>query len=133
MPIATAALTAAVALTIGTAGPAQADGTSGYHGCSTTGASGGYDFSNYYGPDARVKLSFRLYDTQADGHHVRIRLISKNVHGTIKRWGWRSHTGGSGTSQTWETYAEDSSGLFDIGVEVARFEGNTMLNQCFDW
>ncbi|WP_406269825.1 hypothetical protein OHT93_17220 [Streptomyces sp. NBC_00191] len=130
---ATATVAAALALTVTTSGSAQASIVSGYRGCVTTGASGGYDYSNYHGPDAKVAIKFNLSDTASDGHHVRIRFISKNVNGTIKYWAWRSNLDGAHTTKYWSTTAADSSGLFDIGVQVARFKGNTVLNACADW
>ncbi|WP_432076602.1 hypothetical protein [Streptomyces wuyuanensis] len=74
-----------------------------------------------------------MSDTKADGHHARVRFLSKNTHGTVKYWGWRSNLDGTGTTKNWSTTASDSSGLFDIGIQVARFEGNTLLNSCTDW
>ncbi|MFD7441539.1 hypothetical protein [Streptomyces sp. NPDC059909] len=124
---------AALALTVVSSGSAQAAVPTVFRGCSTTGASGGYDANNYYGPDATISLNINLSDTSADGHHVRVRFLSRNVHGTVKYWTWRSNLDGAGTTKNWSTTASDSYGLFDIGVQVARFEGNTLLNSCTDW
>lgn len=130
---AAATVAAALALTVTTSSAAQADVVSGTRVCTTAGAVGGYEFSNYHGPDARIAIRFYLSDTSNDGHNVRVRLISKNVRGTIKYWAWHANLDGPGTTKHWNTTASDSSGLFDIGVQIARFRGNTILNACAKW
>ncbi|MFJ5225477.1 hypothetical protein [Streptomyces sp. NPDC088400] len=126
------AAAAAITLTLTASGTAQADGFEGTLACSTTGAKGSIYYNNWHGPDATINMSISLNDTAADGHHVRVRFLSKNTFGTTKYWAWRSITGGSGTGNAWYTTASDSGGLFDIGVQVARFEGDQMLNSCTD-
>lgn len=123
---------AALSLVALTTSPAHAS-TTGYRGCSTTGASGGYAYSNYHGPGATINVSFDLSDTLADGYHARVRFLSKNTHGTTKYWGWRQNLDGAGTTKYWVSTASDTSGLFDIGVQIARFNGSTLLNSCTDW
>lgn len=78
-------------------------------------------------------VEFTLSDIEPDGHHARIRLISKQHNNARKNWPWRKNTTGSGTTKTWRSSASDSAGLFEIGVQVARFEGNRLLNSCTDW
>lgn len=128
-----AVLTAAL-LTAVAANPAQAASSVAptYVGCSTTGSSGGITINNWYGPDATVKLAINVYDTASDGHHARVRLVSKNTFGTTRYWPWRMNYDGP-SGKTWNTTASDSSGLFDLGVQVATFEGDTLLHSCTDW
>ncbi|MGI5138978.1 MULTISPECIES: hypothetical protein [unclassified Streptomyces] len=73
-----------------------------------------------------------ISDTAADGHHVRMRFVSKQTDGKVHYWAWHKNTGGTGTI-TYNTTASDSRGIFDAGVQVARFEGDTLLNSCTDW
>jgi hypothetical protein len=72
-------------------------------------------------------------DTAADGHHVRMRLITKNHVGTIKYWAWHANYGGAGTEKWLDTYAKEDSGIFDAGIQIGRFEGDTILNACAKW
>lgn len=102
-------------------------------GCTTTGASGGVAISNWYGPDAKVGLEFNLVDIKGDRHSVGIRLLSKNVNGKTRNWPWHKNLDGAGTTKTWTSTASDSSGLFEIGVQVATLEGNTIVNSCTAW
>ncbi len=129
---ATLPLIAAVFLTALGSNPAHAAPVD-YAGCATTGASGAVKITNWYNPGEKVGLSFTLSDIKPDGHHVRIRLVSKQYNDARKNWPWRKNTRGSGRSQTWSSSASDSNGLFEIGVQVARFEGNKLLNSCTDW
>ncbi|CAM5662458.1 hypothetical protein SHIRM173S_03690 [Streptomyces hirsutus] len=80
------------------------------------------------------KIALSVTDTSADGHHVRVRLLTKAV-GTdaVTTWKWRSLTSGSGNTLTESTTAQSSWGIWATGVEVARFEGDTKLNSCTDW
>ncbi|MFE2938609.1 hypothetical protein ACFXKG_05965 [Streptomyces sp. NPDC059255] len=48
-------------------------------------------------------------------------------------WTWRSNTSGANTTKEWATTAQSSSGIYEVGVQVARFEGDTLLNSCTDW
>ncbi|MGA5896731.1 hypothetical protein [Streptomyces venetus] len=127
-----ATFTAAAALAVTAIGmsPAHADDQ---RWCSTTGANGGVTISNWTDPSAKVVLSIGLNDTKADGHHVRIRILSEQHDGKVVRWPWRKHTGGAGTGEQWGTTASDDKGLFEIGVQVARFEGDKLLDSCTDW
>lgn len=125
--ITTAATLAVIALSMS---PAHADD---YRWCSTTGASGGVTISNWTGPDATVGLAIGVNDTKADGNHVRVRILSQQSSGNVHYWPWRKHTGGADTEQNWRTTASDNRGLFEIGVEVARFVGDRKLNSCTEW
>ncbi|MFD6691041.1 hypothetical protein ACFWEV_34880 [Streptomyces bacillaris] len=62
-----------------------------------------------------------------------MRLLSKQRDHTIYYWKWRARTAGPGTS-AWNTTAQDEvNGIYETGVQVARFEGDRMLNSCTDW
>lgn len=124
--------TAALALTITMSSPAQAANTA-YRLCNTVGAQGGITVTNWHGPDATVGLSISVSDLSSDNHQVRVRFISKDVRGAIKYWPWHSNNDGSGTTKSWTTTAQDGGGLFDVGVQVGRFAGNTMVNNCSTW
>ncbi|MEU3398812.1 hypothetical protein [Streptomyces filamentosus] len=128
------ALAAALALTPAPAGPAHAEVTSGSAGCTTEGARGRMAWTNYHGPGATVGLTFTLTDTRDDRKSVRVRLLSKDTFGRIHQWGWRTNARGKGTTETWRTSASHPNGLFDIAVEVARFDGNGVhRNSCTTW
>lgn len=115
-----------------TASPAQAVPV--YNAaCSTTGASGNVSISDWHQPTATVGVVFSLTDTKADGHHARIRILSKRYDGSVKRWRWRKNVDGAGETNYWGSSASDDNGLFEIGVQVARFEGDTLLNSCTHW
>ncbi|MFB7086850.1 hypothetical protein [Streptomyces sp. NPDC056296] len=118
---------------IGLAGATPASAYELYAHCNTTGASGGVTVWDFYGATDRIDLSMSVDDMKSDSHHVSIRLLTKNHAGTVKYWSWHKNTSGNGTSKRWETYAKDDSGIFDVGIQVGRFEGSTMLNSCTDW
>ncbi|MEV1079947.1 hypothetical protein AB0I98_17125 [Streptomyces sp. NPDC050211] len=132
--IATAVAATAV-LTVAFTG--QASAAEGTASCSTTGARGSMG-ANYPSGDNwmydEFKISLSVSDTSADGHHVRVRLLTKAV-GTdaVTTWKWHSLTSGSGNTLTLSTTAQTSNGIWATGVEVARFEGDTKLNSCRDW
>ncbi|MFE6092201.1 hypothetical protein ACFQ7M_09450 [Streptomyces massasporeus] len=127
-----AALTAAATLVVTaiSMSPAHAEDM---RWCSTTGANGGVTISNWTDPAAKVVLAIGLNDTKADDHHVRIRILSKQHDGKVVHWPWRKNTGGAGNRENWGTTASDERGLFEMGVQVARFEGDKLLNSCTDW
>lgn len=120
----------ALVLTVATSNVAQANPTQAE--CSTTGAYG-YIYSDFYGADTRLDFSMTVFDSLADGHHVRARLITKDVNGVRKNWPWHANYGGNNTSLDLNSYAINSSGIFDWGVQVARYEGDTLLNSCTNW
>ncbi|MFB7460125.1 hypothetical protein [Streptomyces sp. NPDC056188] len=101
--------------------------------CDTTGASGSLTVPNFYGPTESIALSMTSYDTLADGHHSRIRLLTKNHQGTIKYWQWHVNNDGANSSKTWNTTATESSGIFSVGIQVARGVGDTVSNSCTQW
>ncbi|MFV8184266.1 hypothetical protein [Streptomyces sp. AF1B] len=101
--------------------------------CNTTGASGGITVDDFNGATDKINFSMGVDDTLADGHHVRIRLITENAAGTHKYWSWHADYNGEGTSTEVNSYAQDDSGIFYVGIQVARFEGSTLLNSCTKW
>ncbi|WP_369235108.1 hypothetical protein AB5J56_24900 [Streptomyces sp. R21] len=129
----TAAGVASSAALIGiiTATPAAAQDVDRW--CSTTGASGGIIVYNYNQPEYTVALTMNAYDALADDHHVSVRLLTKNYAGTIKYWPWHANYHGVGTNLNWDTTATNNTGIHDVGVQIARFEGSTLLNSCTDW
>ncbi|WP_371547959.1 hypothetical protein OG266_21995 [Streptomyces sp. NBC_00554] len=125
---------AAAVVTIAFTGQASAAETA---SCSTTGARGSMGATYPTGdqwPYKEFKIALSVTDTSADGHHVRVRFLSKAV-GTsaTTTWAWHSLTSGSGETLTLSTTAQTSWGIEATGVEVARFEGSTKLNSCTDW
>lgn len=101
--------------------------------CQTTGAVGSLTTPDFTSQDKRADVTLALADSLADGHHVRIRVVAKTIGGTPINFQWRSLTTGEGTATHWNTYASHSSGLINLGVQAARFEGDTLLNSCTDW
>lgn len=101
--------------------------------CATTGASGSVKTVNGADPTGVVTVTLRVKDTSADGHHVRVRFLHQMSGTTIKKWPWHSNHDGNSTTSVWNTTAQTSYGIYEKGVEVARFEGNTLLNSCTDW
>ncbi|MGW7486921.1 hypothetical protein [Streptomyces sp. NPDC054786] len=75
-----------------------------------------------------------LKDTDEDGHHVKIRFLSKRVgsSSTVK-WKWHSQYLGAGPVLKVNTKVKDKYGITAEGLEVARFEGSTKLNSCTAW
>jgi hypothetical protein len=132
--IATACAAAGV-MTIAFTGQASAgEGTA---SCSTTGARGsmGADYpSGEHWEYDEFKIALSVTDTSADGHHVRVRLLTKAI-GTdaVTPWKWHPLYAGAGETLTLNTTAQTSWGIWATGVEVARFEGDTKLNSCTDW
>ncbi|WP_330285078.1 hypothetical protein [Streptomyces sp. NBC_00588] len=126
-----AGISAAAAVTM-SAGPAQAAESS--MNCATTGAGGSLTLNGYYA-NTTESFSVRLAvtDTLADDHHVRVRLVGKGPGGTPINWAWHYNYDGYATQKVWNTTAQYSSGLADIGVQVARYEGDTYLNSCTKW
>ncbi len=101
--------------------------------CSTTGA-WGQVVADWWGADDRIDFKMTYGDTLADGHHMRVRLVTTDVNGTRKNWSWHSDTDGANNgNKTYASYATNSSGIFGWGIQVGRFEGDSMLNSCTDW
>ncbi|NNN36508.1 hypothetical protein HLK59_40375 [Streptomyces sp. S3(2020)] len=125
---------AATAMLVATLSTSPAQAAPANRSCDTTGADGFiyfFDWGN--GPVTDLKLEWHLDDTLADGHHTRIRFLSKQHDGTVHRWPWHKNTGGKGHHEWAATTASDDYGIFSIGVEVARYEGDTKLNSCTHW
>ncbi|GAB2458594.1 hypothetical protein [Streptomyces incanus] len=120
-------VTAAVALTIGAASTSSA--ATARASCSTTGASGAMSI-NFGSPFDKMPVSLSVTDTSADGHHVRVRLVTQKSDYNKVYWRWHSLTAGSGKSLSIDTSAQDNQGIYNAAVQVARFEGDTMLNSC---
>ncbi|MEU6031185.1 hypothetical protein ABZ825_29900 [Streptomyces tauricus] len=100
--------------------------------CAVTGASG---YVNYnVTSSTRIDLTIGVRDTSSDGHHARARLLTKNNSGEIHYWAWRKDTDGAnnGTINA-DTFASDSNGITDVGVQVGNYEGDEPLDLCSDW
>lgn len=114
--------------------PTVAGGTA---SCSTTGARGSMGTTRPSGdlwPYQEFKVALSVTDTAGDGHHVRVRFLSKGVGSeAVSKWPWRSLTSGRGDTLTVSTTARSDYGIAETGVEVARFEGSRKLNSCTDW
>ena len=121
------------ALFIGLISATPASATDATASCTTTGATGHATVYNFDGATDKITLNLGVYDSLADGHHVRVRLLTKNYVGTTKYWSWHANYDGAGVGKSWDTTATDSNGIFDVGVQVARFEGDSLLNSCTDW
>lgn len=131
---ATGVVAAALTLSVATAGSAHASLDSGMSSCNTTGAFGDMAWDNYWGPGYTINLRLTVTDTQADGNGVGVRLLSKDTWGKIHYWPWHKNTKGYGKTGIWDTTASHANGLFDIGIEVARFNSNgTWRNGCTKW
>ncbi|MFI0214351.1 hypothetical protein [Streptomyces lydicus] len=101
--------------------PAHAD--SSYKAfCNTTGGHGDVTAPSYTGSTDSVYVQMGVYDGSADGHTMRIRLVTKDVNGKNTYWPWHANTKGPGKSLEFTTTATNKSGIFDIGIQVARFE-----------
>jgi hypothetical protein len=111
--------------------PAQAADVAAF--CRTTGAVGDILVYNYDSARSSIVLTISVTDTLNDDHHARVRLLTENHAGTVKKWPWRANTDGVQQSKSWNTTATDDSGIFEVGVEVARFEKGERLNSCTDW
>ncbi|MEU7024967.1 hypothetical protein ABZ990_30680 [Streptomyces sp. NPDC046203] len=125
-----------LAMLAGTTAPANAatEAYGGSRSCATTGAYGTYSYDNYHGPDATITIRMSVSDTMSDGNSVRVRMTSKDTWGTVKYWQWHSNANGNGTTSNWTTTASDSSGLFSIGIQVARINTDgTIRNSCTSW
>ncbi|MEU1934816.1 hypothetical protein ACH49O_17880 [Streptomyces coeruleorubidus] len=134
---ATGVVLAATALTVGTASTssAAAPARTVSASCSTTGASGG--MSSTFTPGdffGEFDVTLSVTDTKADSHHVRVRYLTIPVNSSaVRPWQWHSLKAGKGETLVYPTTAQDSNGIQDMGVEVARFEGDKKLNSCTDW
>ncbi|MER7224238.1 hypothetical protein [Streptomyces rubradiris] len=80
-------------------------------------------------------MTLGVKDIASDGHHVRVRLLtSRYTDLSIRYWPWRANYDGYGTAKVWETTVQDAvDGIYNVGVEVATFEGDDRLHYCTDW
>ncbi|MEU2111885.1 hypothetical protein [Streptomyces sp. NPDC019507] len=102
--------------------------------CQTTGSEGFVKYSPISSSTTRIDVRLGVWDEAADGHHSRVRLITKNKYGGIVYYSWRSDTNGANNGKlNWDTYASDTDGIKDVGVQVATYEGDTQLYSCTDW
>ncbi|MER5395904.1 hypothetical protein [Streptomyces sp. NPDC002599] len=102
--------------------------------CSTTGAFGQLSSTNWRsGTTGEFDVTMSVTDTKADDHHVRVRLVGKTIGATRVNWPWHSVTGGLGSEDAWARPAQNSAGVIDIGVQVARYEKSEYMNSCTDW
>ncbi|MFF4605314.1 hypothetical protein ACFY12_21590 [Streptomyces sp. NPDC001339] len=101
--------------------------------CGTTGANGNLRVENFGGATDHINVSMTTYDTLADGKNPAIRLLTKNVNGKVKYWAWHVGKGGKGSWGSWKTYAKEDTGIFEVGVQIARFDGGNLVNSCTDW
>ncbi|MFH8868416.1 hypothetical protein [Streptomyces griseus] len=124
----------AAAAFLATVGTAPAHAATETNHCFTTGAGGAVTVQSWHVGETGKKVGVHMgvHDNKADGHHVRIRLIGKKIGGTPVNWPWRANYGGNGTYKAWDSYFPND-GMLMVGVQVARFEGETLLNSCTDW
>ncbi|MFJ9889929.1 hypothetical protein ACIQRW_29315 [Streptomyces sp. NPDC091287] len=74
------------------------------------------------------KIDLRSVDLLADGHHARLRVITKRSNGTVANWPWRMNYGGKGAQPTWTTTLSDPQGIAQVRLQVCRAEGDDLLN-----
>lgn len=101
--------------------------------CDTTGARGVVAVNDWRNGASSIDVSIAVGDNLADGHHVRVRVLGRAEDGDLITWQWRANYDGNGTSKSWTSTATFSGGIYDMGVQAARFEGDTLLNSCTDW
>ncbi|MET9392003.1 hypothetical protein ABZY20_16580 [Streptomyces sp. NPDC006624] len=125
-------MSAAALLLMGmAAGPAQAADY--YESCATNGASGSIATSGWSAGGRSVpSLVMKIYDDKPDGHHVRIRAIASHAD-TKTYYSWHKNTDGWGTYRTIDTYIPSGAQIYSVGVQVATFEGDTLLYSCTRW
>ncbi|MFD9423811.1 MULTISPECIES: hypothetical protein [unclassified Streptomyces] len=132
--IAAVGTTAAALLLVGTvSSPAGAAASAVARGCKTGGAIGGATITDWNGPQSEIKIRLQVSDTRADGHHVRVRFISKTSAGATKYWTWRKNYDGNGSVSIWNTTAEDSAGIAAVGAQAGVFEGDDQIDLCTAW
>ncbi|MGW1746339.1 hypothetical protein ACWCRD_12110 [Streptomyces sp. NPDC002092] len=130
------ALVAGLALTLGlAAAPAHAADYRYSGECETEGASGSIATSGWHrgvGQRTVPSIKLKVYDWVEDGHHVSIRVVAYYADGSKGYYPWHSNYDGYGTSKEFDTSATAGgvSGIWDLGIEVARFEGSHLMNYC---
>jgi hypothetical protein len=118
----------AMVLTVGVS-PAHAASYSG--SCTTTGAFGrgvveGWSEGDYDIPSVSLSAS----DTLADGHHVRVRLVTDGYGGNRTYFPWHANYDGASTTLYWYSSASVNYAISGVSVQVARYEGDDQLNFC---
>jgi hypothetical protein len=100
--------------------------------CDIYGAEGYVNYTKT--SSTRIDLRIGVKDTEPDGHHARARLLTKDRSGEIHYWAWRKDTDGADNGWIFDdTYASDSNGITDVGVQVGKYEGDEPLDLCSDW
>ncbi|POX42138.1 hypothetical protein C3486_06600 [Streptomyces sp. Ru73] len=110
------------------AGPAAA-ASSAEVNCSTSGGSGTgkWTWSSKY-KLSNVRLTAR--DLAADGRHVAIRLVTLKSNDTMHYWPYHHMYGGNGNQDTWTSSANDTAGIKRANIELAIFNGKTLIREC---
>lgn len=100
--------------------------------CDIPGARGYVDYTRV--SSNRINVKIAVSDYAADGHHARARLLTKNRSGEIVYWAWRKDLNGSANGWVVDpTYASDSAGIVDVGVQAGVYEGDEPLDTCSSW
>lgn len=129
---ATVVLAASALTFVAGASPAQAETVDG--GCSTPGGFGSVQVEAPGGAVSSLSgILLHVSDSARDDAHMRVRLVTEKADGRNVYYKWRKLTTGFNTHKVWETSARDSNGIFHVGVQIARFRGNTYLNHCSEW
>jgi ABC-type glycerol-3-phosphate transport system substrate-binding protein len=118
---------------IGSASAAPADDPGPiYTGCSTEGAAASMVIQGWTDPGAKVDVQMEVNDTAKDGRHAAARVVTHTNSGKTKYWPWHANYKGQST-KLFDLVGYDDEGLWDIGIEVASFNGDTKLYSCTDW
>ncbi len=122
-----------IALGLG-AVPAHAAGSTYYGTCNTKGASGSIATSGWQrgvGQKSVPSITLKVYDELPDGDHASIRAVAYYADGSKGYYPWHSDYDGYGTYKEFDTsIAAGSKGIWDLGIEVARYDGSKQLNYC---
>ncbi|KUN07458.1 hypothetical protein AQI95_10550 [Streptomyces yokosukanensis] len=126
--------TAGIALAVAVSGSAHAAADPEYAGCTTTGASAIVrDIQLTASPSGKHDVHFEISDTAKDGRNARVRYLTQMGNGKTRYWNWHANTGGPGTIVVNTTAQDNDNGIFGVGIQVARANGDTILNSCTDW
>lgn len=93
------------------------------------GVKGNLQVTGWTNQQSTINVYLWVQDTAADGHHVSIRLVTKDSSGHTHLWPRHDNYGGNGVAMDWETTARDSSGIYDVGITVEVMEGDSEV----DW
>ncbi|MES5819286.1 hypothetical protein [Streptomyces sp. RG80] len=72
-------------------------------------------------------IHLQLLDSDADGHHARIRVQSLTPERVVTSYAWRSVTTGAGHSDEWVTSLQDTRGIWALRIQVCVYEKDTQL------